>query len=74
LKLFDFLCASASKRRHPALNPSCHGETCSPCPFRSIVEAPVLNLVARLRSPMARICNRIRACLAAGWEELQSFY
>jgi hypothetical protein len=29
-----------------ALDPSCHGETRSPCPFRSIAEARVLNLVA----------------------------
>ena len=46
LKLFDFLCDAASRRQPPALHPSCHGETRSSCPFRSIAEARTLNLVA----------------------------
>ena len=46
LKSFDFLCDAALRRQHPALNPFCHGETRSPCPFHSTAEARVLDLVA----------------------------
>src|SRR6185369_10079887 len=46
LKSFDFLYGAAIRQQPPALDPSCHGETRSPCPFRSIAEARVLNLPA----------------------------
>src|SRR6185295_15251972 len=46
LKSFDFLYVATSRRQRPALDPSCHGETRSPCPFHSIAEARMLNLVA----------------------------
>jgi hypothetical protein len=48
LKLFDFLCDTASSGKSPALNPSCHGETRSSCPFRFIDRRQTLNLAAQL--------------------------